>query len=67
MKIQPTPTVAELRAQIEAAKVVAMNRFERDWGTRDVGSVVGALRQTIPGSASPADAARKARALLPAE
>lgn len=57
-------TLIELRAQIDAAKVVAMNNFERDWGTRDVRKVVGALRQTIPDSASPADAAVKARALL---
>jgi hypothetical protein len=53
--------VTELRAEIEAAKIVALARFERDWGTRDVGKVMGALRQTIPGSANPADAARKAR------
>lgn len=58
-------TVVELRARIEAAKVAAMANFERDWGTRDVQKVVGALRETIPTSDSPADAARKARALLP--
>lgn len=57
-------TVEELRAQVEAAKIVAMNNFERDWGTRDVGKVVNALRQTIPGSASPAAAARSARKAL---
>jgi hypothetical protein len=57
-------TVAEIRAEIEAAKVVAMNRFERDWGTRDVQKVVSALRQTIPNSASPAAAASKARSIL---
>lgn len=57
-------TVAEIRVQVEAAKIVAMNNFERDWGTRDVGTVVAALRKTIPTSANPADAARKARALV---
>jgi hypothetical protein len=56
-------TVQEIRAQVEAAKIVAMNNFERDWGTRDVRKVVGALRETIPGSTSPADAAIKARTL----
>jgi len=61
---QKYPTVAELRAQIDAAKVVAMDHFERDWGTRDVSAVVNALRKTIPDSTSPADAARKARALI---
>lgn len=61
---QTYPTVAELRARIEAAKVQAMVRFEADWGTRDVSKVIGALRQTIPGSASPTDAARKARQSL---
>lgn len=59
-----TKTVEQIRAEVEAAKKVAMANFERDWGTRDVMKVVGALRQTIPGSASPADAARKARAIL---
>ena len=57
-------TVQELRQKVEAAKIVAMNNFERDWGTRDVGKVMRALRQTIPASASPQDAARKARALV---
>jgi hypothetical protein len=57
-------TVEQIRAEVEAAKIVAMNNFERDWGTRDVQKVVGALRQTIPGSASPGDAAKKARKLL---
>lgn len=57
-------TVAELRAEIDAAKVVAMARFERDWGTRDVGAVMEAFRETIPQSKSPADATRKAQALL---
>ena len=60
-----TMTAAELRAQVEAAKAKAMDNFQRDWGTRDVMKVVGALRQTIPTSTSPQDAARKARALLP--
>jgi predicted DNA-binding helix-hairpin-helix protein len=57
-------TAAEIRAQVEAAKKVAMNRFAADWGTRDVQKVVGALRQTIPTSTSPNDAARKARSLI---
>lgn len=61
---QTYPTVAELRAQVDAAKAKAMVRFEADWGTRDVSKVIGALRQTIPGSASPAAAARKARQSL---
>lgn len=54
-----------IRAEIEAGKAQAMRNFKRNWGTDDVKSVVGALRQTIPGSASPADAARKARKMLP--
>lgn len=57
-------TIAEIRAQVDAAKIVAMNNFERDWGTRNVGTVMTALRKTIPTSASPSDAARKARTLL---
>lgn len=57
-------TVEQIRAEIEAAKKVARANFRRDWGTDDVQSVVNALRQTIPGSASPADAARKARAQI---
>jgi hypothetical protein len=57
-------TVQQIRAEIEAAKKVAMANFERDWGTRDVQKVFGALRQTIPSSASPSDAAAKARAIL---
>lgn len=59
-------TAQEVRRQVDAAREVAMASFEKDWGTRDVRMVVNALRQTIPGSQSPADAARKARALLPA-
>lgn len=65
MTTRPT-TVAELRAQVEAAKAQAMKNFKRDWGTDDVSKVMGALRETIPNSASPADAARKARARLTA-
>lgn len=57
-------TVAEIRAQVEAAKLVAMRNFKREWGTENVGEVLAALRETIPGSASPQDAARKARANL---
>jgi hypothetical protein len=59
-----TKAAQDLRAQVEAAKLVAMANFERDWGTRDVQKVVGALRQTIPGSTSPADAVRKAHAMV---
>jgi len=58
------PTVKQIRAEMEAAKKVAMKNFERDWGTSDVQQVVAALRQTIPTSESPIDAARKARALI---
>ena len=58
------PTIEQIRAEVEAAKRVAMQNFERDWGTRDVQQVVAALRQTIPTSASPIDAARKARARM---
>jgi hypothetical protein len=57
-------TAAELRAAADAAKPVALANFRRDWGTESVAEVLGALRQTIPGSDSPADAARKAHALL---
>lgn len=57
-------TVEEIRAAVEAGKAQAMRAFRRDWGTGDVAEVVGALRRTIPGSATPQDAARKARALL---
>ena len=58
-------TAAEIRAEVEKAKKVAMANFERDWGTRDVAKIVSALRETIPTSKSPNDAARKARARLP--
>lgn len=58
------PTVDEIRAQVAAAKKVAMAKFKKDWGTDDVSAVANALRQTIPGSASPNDAARKARTLV---
>lgn len=58
-------TVEQIRAEIEAAKVLAMRNFKRNWGTDDVKVVWNALSQTIPGSASPQDAARKARAILP--
>lgn len=57
-------TVAEIRAEVEAAKIVAMRNFKRDWGTDSVETVMNALRVTIPTSSSPADAARKARALI---
>lgn len=64
MTSRTATTVDEIRAQVEAARRVAMANFERDWGTRDVRAVWGALAQTIPTSTSPADAARKARALV---
>ena len=57
-------TAAEVRAKVEASKKVAMDNFARQWGTRDVRVVAAALRRTIPTSASPADAARKARDLI---
>ena len=57
-------TVEQIRADVAAAKRVAMNRFAADWGTRDVAVVIGALRHTIPSSASPADAAMRARAAI---
>jgi len=57
-------TVEQIRAQVEAAKKRAMANFERDWGTRDVSIVMNALRETIPTSKSPNNAAMKARALL---
>ncbi|MER9130701.1 hypothetical protein [Mesorhizobium sp. M0768] len=60
----PGMTVAQLRAQIDAAKAHAMDRFESDWGTRDIRVVMDALCRTIPGSASPADAAAKALAIV---
>jgi len=64
MKDEVKLTVAAVRAAVDAAREPAMQRFERDWGTRDVRAVADALRLTIPNSTSPADAARKARALL---
>lgn len=57
-------TVAEIRAEVEAAKIVAMQNFKRDWGTDSVETVMNALCKTIPDSKSPADAARKARAMI---
>ena len=59
-----TTLFADVRAQVDAAREPAMTRFEKDWGTRDVRAVIGVLRQTIPTSRSPADAARKARSLI---
>lgn len=59
-------TPEEIRAIVAAASGRAMDAFERDWGTRDVGKVVSTLRQTIPGSAGPAEAAARARRRLPA-
>lgn len=57
-------TIEQIRAEVDRAKVLAMRNFERDWGTRDIAKVVTALRQTIPTSASPADAAKRARAAI---
>ena len=57
-------TVAEIRADIEAAKVVALRNFKRDWGTDDSRVAFSALRKTIPTSASPSDAAAKAIRLI---
>lgn len=57
-------TVTEIHAELAAAKIVAMNNFERDWGTRDVRVVAEALRRTIPSSTSPTQATRKARHLV---
>lgn len=55
---------ATLRQQIEAAKTIARRNFRQAWGTDSVSAVIGALRETIPSSKSPADAARKAREIL---
>jgi hypothetical protein len=61
----PTYTnLAEYRAALDAAKIVAMNNFERDWGTRDVGVVANALRATADQATGYADWAAKARASL---
>jgi len=57
-------TIAEIRAEIAAAKKLAMSNFTRTWGTDDVLAVWGALRQTIPNSHSPSDAAIRARGIL---
>lgn len=57
-------TVEQIRAEVAAAKVLAMRNFKRDWGTDNVSEVFDALRETIPASSSPAEAALKARARL---
>lgn len=57
-------TVAEIRSEIEAAKIVALRNFKRDWGTDDSRVAFRTLRQTIPTSASPSDAAAKAIRLI---
>ena len=57
-------TAAELRAEIDAAKGVAMARFELDWGTRDVRRGAHARRRTIPGRASRALGGAAARAMV---
>lgn len=61
-----SPAAKRLLAEVSAAKRVAMANFERTWGTRDVSVVMGALRETIPNSTSPTDAAQKAHAILKA-
>lgn len=58
------PTAEEIRATVAAAKVRAHARFRADWGTDSVAEVMGALAKTIPGSASPQDAAMKARRMI---
>lgn len=57
---KPT-TVAELRAQVEAAKKVAQAKFRADWGTDSPSAVAEAFRQTIPTSKSWGEAGAKAR------
>lgn len=64
MTTKAPKTVAEFRAQLDAAKPIAMANFKRDWGTSDVQAVVRALRQTIPNSTSPSDAVKKAHAII---
>lgn len=51
----------KLRADIEAAKLVAMKNFASHWGTSDPREVFEALRTTVPQSKSWAEAARSAR------
>jgi len=57
-------TVEQVRAEVEAAKRVAMANFRRDWGTDNVGKVWGALAEAIPASTSGGDAIRTARRRL---
>lgn len=59
-------TVESLRAAVEAGKAEARRNIRRDWGTDDTGAIIRAVLASIPGSASPADAARKARNLVAA-
>lgn len=59
----PQMTVEQIRAQVEAAKVVAMARFKRDWGTDDAKGVIKALCEVAPGSSSVQDMVNKGRAL----
>jgi predicted NAD-dependent protein-ADP-ribosyltransferase YbiA (DUF1768 family) len=55
------PTVAEIRAQVEAAKIVAVSRFRAETGCATAREFVDQrLRPAIAASASPADAMRKA-------
>lgn len=58
------PTIEQIRAQVEAAKLVAMAKFRRDWGVDKPSDLIPVLSVAIPQSKSPADAARIARAML---
>jgi len=57
-------TITRIRADVDAAKKVALARFKLDWGTDSVQDVMNALRHTIPISDSPQHAAEMARRLL---
>lgn len=45
--------LASLRAALSKSRRVALAKFEKDWGTRNTGTVYAALAAAIPGSASP--------------
>ena len=57
-------TASEVRAEVMAAREIALKNFRDTWGTDSVEKVMYALAQTIPGSANPQDAAVKARKIL---
>ena len=61
---QKAAAIASFRATLEACKVQAMDRLERDYGTRNVASVARALQAVIPYSTSPAHAGRMARTVV---